>query len=418
MKWHNLLIISAVILLITGCQTLDQTLKKTDRALSIVSSPTAKSLSDIASSGDAEKALENAAERRVKTYQNDPRALIADVRQAKRDFDKLMKLLKINVTKNWGGKEIKIPTRTRYVKYTQNYKSRAIVDFDGGEVTVETVDDQQVKEGLRSAIITTLLTPDDPRSVDLFSDKEIRLSGDEEPYLYNLVVDHRGRPVSNPAEAESFADYLLSGDRVKKRSVTMEKGRKDVSYVKIRMVSNFQDRKAEKYRSVVARYAEQYNISQSLVFAIIRTESNFNPFAVSPVPAYGLMQLVPASGGRDAYRLVKGVDGIPSRDYLFDAGNNIELGTAYLNVLYYSHLKSVDNSVSREYCVISAYNTGAGNVLKTFDSNRENAIDKVNRMQPPAVYEKLKTGLPHKETRNYIQKVVEYRKNFVVGKTN
>ena len=41
------------------------------------------------------------------------------------------------------------------------------------------------------------------------------------------------------------------------------------------------------------------------------------------------MQLVPTSGGREAYRKAKGQDVAPSRDYLFDPANNVELGTAY-----------------------------------------------------------------------------------------
>ncbi|MFO0768464.1 MAG: transglycosylase SLT domain-containing protein [Nitrospiraceae bacterium] len=83
------------------------------------------------------------------------------------------------------------------------------------------------------------------------------------------------------------------------------------------MVSNFTNKQAEKYRSVVNQFAERYQISPSLVFAIIRTESNFNPFAVSSAPAFGLMQLVPTSGGRDATGK-RGQDRIPSREYLFD----------------------------------------------------------------------------------------------------
>ena len=41
-----------------------------------------------------------------------------------------------------------------------------------------------------------------------------------------------------------------------------------------------------------------------VVFAVIHTESYYNPKARSGAPAYGLMQLVPTSGGRAAYRYV------------------------------------------------------------------------------------------------------------------
>ena len=179
------------------------------------------------------------------------------------------------------------------------------------------------------------------------------------------------------------------------------------------MVSNFSYRQAEKYRPIVAKFSDQYRISPSLVFAVIRTESNFNPFAVSSAPADGLMQLVPVSGGREAYRKAKGKDTVPSRDYLFDPENNVELGTAYLNVLSYNQLEQIENAVSREYCVISAYNTGPRNVFKAFASESESAINQINRLQPPAVYAQLRANLPYQETREYLAKVVTFRKQFV-----
>lgn len=298
------------------------------------------------------------------------------------------------------------------MKYTQNYRSRAIVDFDAGKILIETLDERDPRTSLKNAVVTTLLTPNDPRSVDLFSDKEVTLTGDKDPYLLGLVMDQAGKPIRTPTEADQFAASLVA-ESTTTRKVDQDNGEKTAHVVTIPMVSNFSHRQAEKYRAVVGQFAERYQISPSLVFAIIRTESNFNPFAVSSAPAYGLMQLVPTSGGRDAYRKAKGEDKAPTRDYLFDPDNNIELGTAYLNVLTYTHLDDVADLVSREYCVISAYNTGAGNVFKTFSKDQRAAVDQINKLQPSALYDRLRSSLPYQETRDYLAKVVGYRKEFV-----
>jgi membrane-bound lytic murein transglycosylase C len=124
---------------------------------------------------------------------------------------------------------------------------------------------------------------------------------------------------------------------------------------------------------------------------------------------------VPSSGGREAYRKAKGRDSIPTRDYLFDAENNIELGTAYLNVLSYTQLEQIENQISREYCVISAYNTGPRNVYKAFSTDAGAAVQQINSLQPPAVYERLKAHLPYQETRDYLTKVVAFRKQFITS---
>jgi membrane-bound lytic murein transglycosylase C len=337
---------------------------------------------------------------------------MADLRAVKRDHDRLVSFLTGKVTDRWGKKETKLPSRTRFVKYTQNYKSRAIVDFDAGEITVETVDDKDPRASLRNAIVTTLLTPDDPRAVDLFSDKSITLTSSNEPYLLGLVQDHEGRPVGTPAQAERFADYLLEKQSAT-REVELPQGAKSALFVQISMVANFEHKQAEKYRPLVDKYAAHYKLSPSLVYAIIRTESNFNPFAVSSAPAYGLMQLVPASGGREAYRHAKGRDEMPTRDYLLDAENNIELGTAYLGVLFDKQLDYIGNPISREYCVISAYNTGPGNVLRSFAKDRVAAVNEINGLEPPGVYERLRLNLPYEETRQYLAKVVQFRRQFL-----
>ncbi|MDD5383329.1 MAG: murein transglycosylase domain-containing protein [Gallionella sp.] len=368
----------------------------------------------VATSSSPEAAARALLKRKKLSYMRNPVQLANDLKGVQRDFERLMDILRGNAGKKWGKKEARLPDRTHYVKYTQGYLSRAIVDFDRGEITVETLDEKNPAGSLKDAIVTTLLTPDDPRAVDLFSDSSIKLTGERDPYLLGLVLDDKGRAIATPEQAERFAAGLVN--LAQTRSVSTDAGSKQARLVKFAMVSSFSSKQAEKYRPLVERYAKTYGISPSLVFAIMRTESNFNPFAVSPAPAYGLMQLVPSSGGRDAYKRAKGANEMPSKQYLFNAENNIELGTAYLNVLAFDELEEVADPVSREYCVISAYNTGSSNVLRTFGGSakqRDAAIAAINRMAAPAVYDKLRQQLPYAETRQYLQKVVGFRKQFI-----
>ena len=407
-----LFLIFLSIILLVGCSTTGNKAPSLNQTLAVITSPTARTLGSVARSSDPKEVLKESLKSRKSVYETNPYALVQDVRTIKRDYDKLVTLLTGRVKKTWGKKEVKLPSRVQYIKYTQNYMSRAVVDFDAGLVTVETLDDKDPRTSLKNAIVTTLLTPNDPRAVDLFSDSAITLTSEKEPYLLGLVVDQNNKPVASPADAEGFADHLLQA-QASNREIALDDARKNALYVKIPMVANFANKQAEKYSHIVEQFAAQYQISPSLVYAIIRTESNFNPFAVSSAPAYGLMQLVPGSGGREAYRRAKGSDEIPSKQYLFDAQNNIELGAAYLSVLTYKQLEPVANPVSREYCVISAYNTGPGNVLRTFSRDKVAAVNTINSLSPSGVYQKLRAHLPYEETRQYLHKVVNYRKQFV-----
>jgi membrane-bound lytic murein transglycosylase C len=321
-------------------------------------------------------------------------------------------LLKTNVQKRWGQNDTKVANRTVFVKYTQGYKSRVITDFDHGTLTVETVDETDPQASLKATIAAALLTTSDPATVDLFTDKDVTLEASRRPYLYGLIHDNHGKSVLTREQAMQFANYLVPA-KMQTRSTDAEGGGKPALFVRLTMVKNFEAKGAERYRASVDKYAAQYNVSPSLVLAIMRTESNFNPFAVSGAPAYGLMQLVPTSGGREALKRVQGVDQTPTPEYLFDPDHNIELGAAYLGVLGNTEFHAVDNPDSRDYCVIAAYNTGPRNVMRTFASDKTGAMADINGLPPAALFDKLRTGLPSEETREYVVKVTGYRRQFV-----
>jgi membrane-bound lytic murein transglycosylase C len=328
-------------------------------------------------------------------------------------FAQEVSTLREKAQKRWG-QGARVADKTVYVKYSQGYNSRVITDFDHGILSIETRETKDPKASLRTAIVAALLTGSDPASVDLFSDKDVTLDPSHRPYLYGLIHDNHGRSIATRKEADDYAQFLLANS-AKSRTVPANEGGGIAWFVNLTMVKNYEARGAEHYRAAVDKYAAQYHVSPSLVLAIMRTESNFNPFAVSGAPAYGLMQLVPTSGGRAAMKRVSGSPDVPTTDYLLDPDHNIELGAAYLSVLSTDEFSTIANQNSRDYCVIAAYNTGPHNVTRVFASDRAAALNAINAQQPADLFEHLRTGLPMQETRDYVVKVTGYRKEFVTA---
>ena len=139
-----------------------------------------------------------------------------------------------------------------------------------------------------------------------------------------------------------------------------------------------------KYRSSVEKYSEINNLDKYLVYAIIKTESGFNPSATSKANARGLMQLKDETA-EDAARMMKIDVNIP-RD-LYDPDTNIKLGCYYLNWL----INRYDGEIEM---AIIAYNGGIGNVQNWLHSDTitsgENGIE----------------GIPFSETQNYVKTVM------------
>jgi len=229
------------------------------------------------------------------------------------------------------------------------------------------------------------------------------------PLLDRQVTMPNGTPVTK-ANARRFAEQVATASTAKETQIKGNDGEaRRVISAKFPLVPDHVRVRAERFRPLVTEFARENGLYAPLVYAIMHSESSFNPRARSGVPAYGLMQLVPRSGARDAYRYVHKKDKLVSGDYLYNPRNNIELGTAYLAILDKRYFKRIENPMNRMLCSIAAYNTGAGNVCKAFGAGTSlsRAAPVVNRMQSAEVYARLRSDLPYAETRNYIKKVTD-----------
>ncbi|TPG57238.1 lytic transglycosylase domain-containing protein [Roseomonas nepalensis] len=127
----------------------------------------------------------------------------------------------------------------------------------------------------------------------------------------------------------------------------------------------------------------------ALIYGLARQESNFDPDAVSPAGARGLMQVMPATAayitGDAALR-----DGSSRR--LHDPGYSLELGQRYL--LQLSGQENVQGNLIR---LLAAYNAGPGNLSRWMPANG-------HREDPFLFIE----SIPFNETRAYVQRVLAY----------
>jgi len=256
-------------------------------------------------------------------------------------------------------------TKKDWVEYSEDKTGRSRVDFEAGEVLVEVVipkvevdrDPDSLDKKLTEEIERLIVDKGKNRDYDLppkpskeaLPVPEIKKKLSPSPLLKSPVLDgqlkdKKGNPVTEKNK-KAFAKEIVKTKSVIKKEVKTDKG--DMVRVQVRF---------------------------SLVpdaFAVIHTESYFNPKATSHVPAYGLMQLVPKSGGWDAYKYVYGYGKELPPDYLYDSDNNIELGCAYLGLIKNRYFRKVQNGDNALYCAIASYNTGAGNLSRALCGKKQ-----------------------------------------------
>lgn len=201
---------------------------------------------------------------------------------------------------------------------------------------------------------------------------------------------------------------MVKVEEPEKNITKAEVPKKIISY-KINLPNNSLAKRASQYQPMALKESDKWSIDPALVMAIMHSESAFRPDAKSHVPAFGLMQIVPSSAGRDVNKQARNIDAPMKVEDLYNPPVNVETGTVYLHILNSKYLKSIKNDKSRLYCMIAAYNTGAGNVARAFNQDRSTNIraasKKINEMTPDEVYTHLINNLPYDETKNYLKKV-------------
>lgn len=235
-----------------------------------------------------------------------------------------------------------------------------------------------------------------------------------DPSFFDQIRLTDGRPVPR---------WMLKGfgvEVVDRPAPATGKAMRDANRNKPLFVVNFQleedhlQAQAKQFAPIVFTHAERYDLDPALITAMIHTESSFNPYARSKSSAYGLMQLVPHTAGKEAYTTVYGQDRNLSPEYLYDPANNIELGAAYLNILRDRYMGSITNPISRIYCTVAAYHAGPSNVGRAFTPRQsiKLATPIINQLTPADVYNRLVQALPALESRNYVRTVVARLKKY------
>ncbi len=147
------------------------------------------------------------------------------------------------------------------------------------------------------------------------------------------------------------------------------------------------------FENEIKQYASDQKINPAWAFAIARRESSFMSDANSSAGAKGLMQIMPGTAKQLARKKV-------SNKYLFDAENNIKLGTKYLR-------KLLDRHDGNQVLATAAYNAGPYRIKSWLKD-----------AQPLPADVWIET-IPFKETREYVKSVLAYQQIYQdkVGQT-
>lgn len=280
----------------------------------------------------------------------------------------------------------------------------ALVIYDD-ELVIEVPKHLATLQNVKRIVARVLLSNKPLSENDLLTKKTI--NSRLKPFFYKKVLDQQLKPIRYPADAHQYTNYLLDHQ-------TEEYADDEGNFIAIHIPLTETGVKgpAKRYENLVENFAGEFAVDPSLVYAVMETESAFNPKAVSRSNAIGLMQVKANTAGRDVYQYIDERAGQPSKWDLFDSEKNIRMGTAYLSLLKHDYLGEVENEKIKEMLTISSYNGGLSTVLALFGNNSDRAIERINKMSPQQVYRKLKYDHHSAETRRYLDKVLRANQKY------
>ena len=145
-----------------------------------------------------------------------------------------------------------------------------------------------------------------------------------------------------------------------------------------------------KYSNYVEKAAAEYNLPPELIYAVIRTESGFDPDAKSNVGAMGIMQMMPSSF--EWLMSQRGEEGKYTADDLFNPEVCIDYGSYLLRYFY--------DYYGTEQCAVAAYN--AGFVVTDWLNDPDCSSDGV-----------ALDYIPYPETSTYVERVESAKEMYI-----
>ncbi len=300
--------------------------------------------------------------------------------------------------------EIKLRSNENWVEYFDDGNARFNVDFSKNHITVQTLvhnssDIENATQEFPSKIVEVFQNKGTVTGLE-FGAATIF----EQPLLLDQI---QKKPDESNIDA---AKRIVQEHTIEKKDIIGKDGQNRIILsLSFSLDPNSIQIRKKTIQEFVYNCSDEFDLSPSIVFAIIHTGSYFNTMAKSSNSAYGLMQIPFSKEHEDEYNKKQNTTTSRLPKLLYIPENNIKLGCAYLSALINKDLKEVTNSLTKQYLAIAAYNAGSQAVFKAYDAseNLYRALAKIEAKTPQENYEYLIQNLPNVETREYLKNVVK-----------